>query len=194
MAVKSRKKLVAVPFGEDRFEGDSAFYCTSSAVPYEDGMTITDVRAAYKARLLKDGDTDEEGATNDASEIAGAWVLDTKAVRAIDYLWSDMDPGNDSSTYRTNRAAKHMAAKMAVKTLVERNFKKRRAAEAAAKQKYLDDNYKAFTFNYNGVGGGNWDRLARKYGHANLVMPDHSYDEEHHKETIYVKKTALKKG
>jgi len=37
------------------FDGDSAFYCPGSEVPFIDGMTLEDVRKAYATKLRDEG-------------------------------------------------------------------------------------------------------------------------------------------
>jgi hypothetical protein len=113
------KTLYAMPFTRSRYDGDSPFYCLGSEVPYQPGMTAMDLKASMIKKLIKDyKDCNPESAYQEVREIIGFWIFDHKVRKIIIDLWSDLDPGNDSSTYACNSAAKHLVARMARKTLM----------------------------------------------------------------------------
>jgi len=125
MAKKSKKskkpsKLYAI-VDDGGLNGDSAYYCPSSHVEYKKGMTLDDVRKAYRTKL----ETEEDGnpflapeeIDEQVNEIKVAWVVDEKIYTALVNGWPDV--GNDSATYCANHGMKLMAKELAVKTLGE---------------------------------------------------------------------------
>jgi hypothetical protein len=115
------------------FGGDNTFYCPSDQVPYEDGQNIQDIREAFhKKRLDEETEGQElhpgelrtisdEIKKDYTDEIKGAWILDKKDLRIINGIHDVFDgPGNDSTCYAINRAAKAVAHKLALKHLGQR--------------------------------------------------------------------------
>ena len=100
------------------FHGDSAFYFPGETIPFEVGMTLEAVKAAYikghVERLKKDGIPDEdlkgeiECVMEDLADVKGAVVVNEKVVTAMEAIW-ESDPGNDSAVYACNRASKRVA-------------------------------------------------------------------------------------
>ena len=108
----SEPKLYAI-LHDGTLEGDNLFYVSpESAIPYEEGITLKQL--ADKA-LEKEIIFEEE----DKQYVAGAWIVDEKTLDAIEAVWQGLE-GGDRETYTTNRSAKNIAAKLAVKTLGKR--------------------------------------------------------------------------
>jgi hypothetical protein len=122
----SKQKLFAI-FHDGTFDGDSAFYCPDDSMPYS-GENLRDLKKKFHEKKLKEdwpelSKADKESrdsAMQDIKEdwpIDGAWIVDTKTIKAIQAIWDEVDPGNDSATYACNRAAKAVANALAIKKL-----------------------------------------------------------------------------
>ena len=113
------KKLVAVVH-DSTGDGDSAYYCPNSQVPYKKGMTLQDIRKTYFDKMMEKEINNpffcEQSAREDADGISGAWILDERGERACSAVWNS-NHGNDSETYACNRAAKAVAAEICIKEI-----------------------------------------------------------------------------
>ena len=100
------------------FHGDSAIYFPGDHVPFEAGMTLEAVKAAFMKskvdQMKKLGVLDEdvkaevENILEGFSDIRGAVIVSGKVIEAMDAIW-ESDPGNDSAVYACNRASKRVA-------------------------------------------------------------------------------------
>ena len=117
------RKLVAVVYGSDGFDGDSAFYAPNSQVPYTPRMTLSEVRRAYLLQLVEDNVNNpfysQDEMEDEANQIVGAWVMDTKGLKALGAIWAHQ-PGNDSATYNLNSVAKGVADTICVRRIGRR--------------------------------------------------------------------------
>jgi len=114
---KKSKKLFVIPYGADKFEGDSGFYCPEPYFNYKVGMTLEDVRQAW-VKHTANGCGKEELAEIEvqSKDIKGAWVVDQKGINASGAVWNS-DPGNDGAVYRCNKTAKHVVDEICVKEI-----------------------------------------------------------------------------
>lgn len=105
------------------FDGDSQFYAGGSVSPTGgifayNGQSLEELKEEYRAALTEDGWDDEEGIAEMVNAVQGAWVLNAAGAQTLnDMIDSAGEIGNDSATYRLNRQAKTMAARLAVKQL-----------------------------------------------------------------------------
>jgi len=124
--VEGSDKLYAI-VDDGSMDGDSAYYCPGSHVPYREGMTLAEIRETWHEANVKDlYGTDDKSSIDpedlaytreDADAIAVAWVVTEKQLEQLGNGWPDV--GNDSATYAANRTMKTMAAAMALKTITE---------------------------------------------------------------------------
>lgn len=126
-----KKKLYAV-FHDGTFDGDNAFYAPNGPeVPSAD-VTIAQIKKLHleqeRARMEKEaGNTEEdvqqslkEIKTEDHPKVKGVWIIDERTKKAAEAIWDVIDPGNDSSTYACNRAAKAVVDAQAIKRIGKR--------------------------------------------------------------------------
>ena len=114
---KKLEKLFVIPYGADKFEGDSAFYCPEPYFNYKEGMTLEDVRKEWVEMTAQGcGKSEREGIELTSKDIVGAWVVDQKTINASGAVWNS-DPGNDSAVYHCNSAAKEVVDEICVKEI-----------------------------------------------------------------------------
>lgn len=107
-------KLTAIPFGEDGTCGDSSYYADPAvAVTYEDGLAFDQLRQRFMEA--------QQFTAEDCEDLKGFWVLTEEHVAAIEAVWGEDIPGNDSALYRLNSAAKRLASHLAIKTITKDN-------------------------------------------------------------------------
>ena len=109
--------MIAIPFEEAKFAGDSEFYVdgTEQQVVYDDGDTFESLVAKFNA-LRYNGLSGEELEFEQecAVEPVGFWVVTEKSFDVACAVWPEGGCSNDSQTYLCNSAAKRVLAKLAV--------------------------------------------------------------------------------
>lgn len=106
------EQFTAFPFDEDKFEGDSAFYPSStSGIPYVVGETKEQLTTKW-LNLRWDSEDPE-----DRPEIAGFWIIPNDQLNILDAVWPVEGVGNDSANYRLNSVTKRLAAELAIKVI-----------------------------------------------------------------------------
>lgn len=110
------KKLYAI-VDDGNMDGDSAYYCPNSHVKYKKGMTLEDIKIAYRtSKNTCFTEDDGEDLDEEINNVKVAWIVDEKAFKALVKGWPEC--GGDSITYSTNHSMKVMAEAMAIKTLM----------------------------------------------------------------------------
>lgn len=104
-------QVVAIPFGQDETEGDSAFHVDSIQASINDEFdTLLD------AWSKSQGDDLEEW-VHDMP--VGFWIIDKKIADTVKNL--EFDCGGDSPWYAFNHAMKSLVKNLAVKTVVNQS-------------------------------------------------------------------------
>lgn len=111
-------KLVVVPFDdkEGRLQGDSSWN-PEIYFPYEEGMTVADVRTQACNHLMKNWNEQdrfesvEEFAEEYMLECTGGWVIEEDKLDIIN-SW-DVDVGSDSALYAMIKSCKSQVASSA---------------------------------------------------------------------------------
>lgn len=123
MKTKSKKVKLFAFVHDGTCDGDNTFYFPSYPIPYEQGMTLDQLKEghlkAHADQMRSFGQAEKEIEAElgvlkeeEISEIKGAVVVEEAAVKAMNAIWNS-DPGNDSAVYSCNRAAKNVAWSMA---------------------------------------------------------------------------------
>jgi hypothetical protein len=79
-----------------------------------------------------------------------------------------------------------MAARTCIKTLIDRNYDKRRKAERLARQLYLNQNFRVYRYKLYRNAHKAWQRYGMMYGYDNM-----KWENTDKGSMIYVRKTAL---
>jgi hypothetical protein len=101
------------------FHGDSIFYFPTHPIPYEAGMSLSQIKDGHLTAVAKvaiDLGCSPEAVRDDVQtareehlvEIKGAVIVDEKVAKAMKAIW-ESEPGNDSAVYSCNRACKRVA-------------------------------------------------------------------------------------
>lgn len=124
-------KLWAI-LDDGNMNGDSAYYCPASSVPYRHGMSWDEILGAYRTQLSAEMDEilgayciqlsaemREVALSEDVEEtvqsVKVAWIVTDKQKQDLENALPDC--GGDSSTYAVNRSMKRVARAFAISTL-----------------------------------------------------------------------------
>lgn len=102
------KKYAIVDDGE--MAGDS-YYSLGSCVPYHDGMSLDDIKQAFKNKIANDYGQEEAEEYADAVKVA--WILDEKTYHALGN--SIPNCYNDTQAYTANHTLKLIAMNLSLK-------------------------------------------------------------------------------
>lgn len=112
--------LVAVPFGENKFAGDSEFYVSAEDyVPYVDGDTFNSLSAKFQAQKFDGLQGEELEFELECFEPpVGFWVITKENLKIAEMAFPDGGCRSDSHTYACNSCAKNIVNRLAVKEVL----------------------------------------------------------------------------
>ncbi len=112
--------LVAVPFGENKFAGDSEFYVnTEDCVPYADGDTFNSLSAKFNAKRFDGLQGEELEFELECFEPpVGFWVITKENLEVANMAFPSDGCRSDGHTYACNSCAKNIVNRLAVKEVL----------------------------------------------------------------------------
>jgi len=112
--------LVAIPFEENKFAGDSEFYIsTEDCVPYTEEDTFNSLSAKFNAQRFGGLQGDDLEAEMDCAEpVVGFWVITKENLKIAEMAFPDGGCRSDGHTYACNSSAKNIVNRLAVKEIL----------------------------------------------------------------------------